>query len=73
MNLNFKDVFYFEAMLTPKLIVVIYWLLLFAAIISGLGVMIGGRSFGAFIGGLLTIIIGIVFARIWCELLIVSP
>jgi len=71
MNLSIKDLFFFDAMLTPKLITLIYWLLLLVAVISGLGIMFSGMSFTSFIGGLLTIIIGALFARIWCELLIV--
>jgi hypothetical protein len=71
MSLNIREVFFFDEMLTPKLITLIYWLLLFAAVISGLGIMFSGMSFTGFIGGLVTIILGAVFARIWCELLIV--
>ncbi len=71
MNFSFKDVFYFDEMLTPKLITLIYWLLLLLAVLSGLGIIFTGMSFSSFIGGLLAIIIGAVFARIWCELLIV--
>jgi len=71
MNLSIKDVFYFEEMLTPKLITLIYWLLLIIVIISGLAMIFTGLSFTSFIGGLLTIIVGAVFSRIWCELLIV--
>ena len=71
MNLSIKDLFFFDAMLTPKLITLIYWLLLLVAVISGLGIMFSGISFTGFIGGLFTIILGAVFARIWCELLIV--
>ena len=71
MNMNARNVFFLDEMLTPKIITLIYWLLLFAAVISGLGMMFSGMSFTGFIGGLFTIILGAVFARIWCELLIV--
>ena len=71
MNLNARDIFFFDEMLTPKLITLIYWLLLLASAVSGLGIMFSGMGFSGFIGGLLTIILGAVLARIWCELLIV--
>lgn len=64
-----KEVFFFESMLTPKIITAVYWLLLLASLISGLGMMFGPA--GSLLGGLGVIILGAVGARIWCELLIV--
>jgi len=69
-----KDVFFFNAMLTPKIITFVYWLLLFFAVVSGLGAMFGGYdglTFGKFLMGLGILVGGGVAARIWCELLIV--
>jgi len=66
-----RDVFYFDSMLTPKIITFVYWLMLLSVVISGLGTMFSGAGFGSFIMGLAMIIGGAVFARIWCELLIV--
>jgi len=69
-----RDVLFFDSMLTPKIITLVYWLLLFFAIVSGLGAMFsgfGGVTFGKFVMGLGIIIGGAVGARIWCELLIV--
>lgn len=69
-----RDLFHFDSMLTPKIITFVYWLLLLFAVISGLGTMFSGfngMSFGSFLMGLATIVGGAVFARIWCELLIV--
>ncbi|WP_353745153.1 DUF4282 domain-containing protein [Desulfonatronospira sp. MSAO_Bac3] len=40
-------------------------------VISGLGLMISGGTFSSFIGGLVTIVLGAAFTRIWCEILIV--
>jgi len=69
-----KEIFFFDSMLTPKIITIVYWLLLLSILISGLGAMFGGYG-GAGGGGILTglgiIILGAVSARIWCELLIV--
>ena len=63
-----KDLFFFDKMLTPKIIVFVYWLMLLSAIASGLGIMFAGDSF---FGGLGAAIGGIIGARIICELLIV--
>ena len=67
-----RELLFFDDMLTPKVITVVYWLLLLLVLIGGIGVMIGAPGgFGGFIGGLLAIVIGAVLARIWCEMLIV--
>ena len=71
MNLSFKDLLYFDEMLTPKIITVIYWLLLFITVVSGLGTMIGGSGIVGFLGGVLLIVFGAIGARVWCEILIV--
>ncbi|CAM3757773.1 DUF4282 domain-containing protein [Rheinheimera salexigens] len=64
-----KDVFFFNSMLTPKIITVVYWLLLISVIISGLGTMFTG--FAGFWQSLVIIVFGCIGVRIWCELLIV--
>lgn len=72
-----RDFFFFDRMLTPRMITFIYWLLLAVVVISGLGSMFagaamgGGFGFGSFIYGLVIIAVGAVMARIWCELLII--
>ncbi len=69
-----KDVLFFDKMLTPKIITFVYWLLLAAAVFGGIGSMFagyGGFGFGKFIMGIVYAAAGAVFARIWCELLIV--
>ncbi len=69
-----KELFFFNAMLTPKIITFVYWLLLFFAVVSGLTTMFGGYNgltFGNFLTGIGIIIGGGVGARIWCELMIV--
>ena len=64
-----RDIFFFDAMLTPKIITLIYWVLLLGALFSGLAVMFTGYN-GLF-KGLGIIVAGSIGARIWCELLIV--
>lgn len=67
-----RNVLFFDSMLTPKIITMVYWLLLFFAVISGLGTMFGGElSFGKFLMGIAVAVGGAIGARIWCELLIV--
>lgn len=65
-----RDILFFDSMLTPKIITLVYWLLLGAALVSGLGMMFAG-GFGSLLMGIMTVLAGAVGARIWCELLIV--
>jgi len=62
-----RDVLFFDKMLTPQLITLIYWILLVGSVLGGLVAMFTQ----SFLGGLLTIVFGALFSRIWCELLIV--
>lgn len=67
MNFSGKDLFFFNRMLTPSIITIVYWLLLLSVLLSGLG-MIFTQSF---FGGLAMLVFGAIGVRIWCELLIV--
>ena len=62
-----KDVFFFDSMLTPKIITFIYWGMLLFVLVGGLGSIFSGGV----IAGLGILIGGAVGSRIWCELLIV--
>lgn len=69
-----EDILYFNKMLTPKIITLVYWLALIGVVVAGLGTMFGGFggfSFGKFLTGLFIIVAGALGTRIWCELLIV--
>lgn len=69
-----KNLLFFDEMITPKIINFVYWLLLIATVLSGLGAMFGGYggfSIGGIFAGLAMIIGGAIGIRIWCELLIV--
>ncbi|HZJ81159.1 MAG TPA: DUF4282 domain-containing protein [Guyparkeria sp.] len=68
---DLKDLLFFDKMLTPRFITFIYWLLLAAVVVSGLGMMFVNFSFGSFLSGLFMMVIGAVVVRIWCELMIV--
>ena len=62
-----RDIFFFDKMLTPTIITFVYWLILAGCLISGLFSMFSGD----FLIGVGTIVGGVLFGRIWCELLIV--
>jgi hypothetical protein len=64
-----REVLFFESMLTPKIITVVYWLMLLGVLVSGLGAMF--TDYGGFWQGLGILIFGSIGVRIWCELLIV--
>lgn len=69
-----KSIFTFDSMLTPKLVTILYWLLIAASIITGLTTMFAGYygvTAESVIMGALTIVGGMLAARIWCELMIV--
>ncbi|MGC9456262.1 MAG: DUF4282 domain-containing protein [Halothiobacillaceae bacterium] len=66
-----RDIFFFDSMLTPKIITFIYWLLLVMVLIAGLGAMFSTGGLGGFLSGLVGILIGTVLVRVWCELMIV--
>jgi uncharacterized protein DUF4282 len=73
--MTIRDVLFFDAMLTPKVVTLVYWLLLITAVIAGLGTMfyMGFQymTFGTFMRGIAITIGGAIGARIWCELVIV--
>lgn len=63
-----KNIFFFDAMLTPKIITAVYWLCLVGIIVGGIGTMIHGELFA----GLLGMIIGGVFTRVCFEMIIIA-
>lgn len=73
--MNARSILFFDAMLTPKVITIVYWLLLLAALIAGLGTMFYTgfqyMTFGTFVRAVGFTLGGAIAARIWCELMIV--
>lgn len=65
-----RGLLFFDSMITPRVITFIYWLLLLMVLFWGLARMFSGGVAG-FITGLVSILVGAVVVRIWCELLIV--
>ncbi|MDX1476777.1 MAG: DUF4282 domain-containing protein [Saprospiraceae bacterium] len=66
---------FFDSLITPSVITIVYWLLLAANLLYGLFFVMfggfGGFTFTTFLLGLVYIVVGAVVIRIWCELLIV--
>jgi small-conductance mechanosensitive channel len=74
-KMNARNLFFFDDMLTPKFITLIYWIGLIAAVFAGVGsiFMMGFDyvTFGGFLKGLLITVLGAVAVRVWCELTMV--
>nr|MBF0685275.1 DUF4282 domain-containing protein [Pseudomonas sp.] len=65
-----KDIFFFDSMLTPKIITLLYWVGLVSVIVGAVAVMFGIFG-GGFWSGLAILVGGLIGTRLWCELLIV--
>lgn len=65
-----NDFLSFRKMITPLFIQVIFWITVIIIVLSGLFTMATGGSQGVFTG-LIMIVLGPLFARIYCELLII--
>lgn len=70
-----KDFLYFRKMITPVFIQIIFWVGVVLSVISGLAMIVNGAGsrFGGgsqVLTGLITIFIGPLFVRVYCEILI---
>ncbi|HGJ5866612.1 DUF4282 domain-containing protein [Arsenophonus nasoniae] len=69
-----KSLLRLDEMITPKIIIVFYWLGIIAVLFSGIGAIFAGSYsggfFSGFVGGLVIIVIGIISVRVSCELII---
>ncbi|MDP6436539.1 MAG: DUF4282 domain-containing protein [Gammaproteobacteria bacterium] len=63
-----RDILFFDTMLTPKIITVVYWIVLVSAVVTGVGVMFS-TSFWGGLGAMVAVIVG---TRIVCELMVVA-
>jgi len=61
----------FKSFITPKVITVLYWLMLFAVFVGGITTMFSGMGAAGFFLGLFVMIIGGISTRIYCELIMV--
>jgi len=66
-NLDKQYIFYLEEMVTPKLLTIFYWILLFAFITKGIGDIFEGD----FWRGLVWVVGGSLASRVACELVVV--
>jgi len=66
-KLDKQYIFYLEEMVTPKLLTIFYWILLFAFITKGIGDVFEGDFFR----GLVWIVGGSLASRVACELIVV--
>jgi len=69
-DFTMKDIFFFDSMLTPKIIIFIYWLGLISVVVGALATMFSEYG-GGFWSGLGVLLFGLIGTRVWCELLIV--
>jgi hypothetical protein len=60
----------FRKMITPVLIQVLFWVGIVVVVIAAL-VMMFGHGIAGFIGGLVYLVVGPIFVRVYCELIIV--
>lgn len=69
-----KSLLRLDEMITPKIIIVFYWLGIIAVLFSGIAAIFAGSHsggfFSGFIGGLAIIVISIISVRVSCELII---
>jgi hypothetical protein len=78
--LNFSDLFQWERFITPSIIKLFYWLALgitvlfgLAGVVSAIGTMImsPGLGFVMLVASLLGILVGVIFARIAAEFILI--
>ena len=62
-----RNVLFFDDMLTPKLITLIYWLGVIGVVVTSVTYMFSQN----FLAGLGMLIMGVIAVRVWCELIIV--
>jgi hypothetical protein len=63
-----KSIFFFDAMLTPKIITAVYWLCLLMLVIGGIVAIFNGEV----LRGLFAMVIGGVVTRVCFEMVIIA-
>ena len=59
----------FDEMVTPTFITIIYWIGIVLIVIGGVSSLFGG--FYAFLAGVIGTIVGLVFWRVFCEMMLI--
>jgi len=67
---NLGELLTFRKMITPVVIQVLFWVIVALCVISALVAFASGTAAGV-LGGLFMLILGPVFARVYCEMIIV--
>ncbi len=62
---------HFRKMITPTIITVVFWILVGIIVIAGLIALFAGNTGSDRFGGFLLLILGPLFVRVYCEILIV--
>ena len=68
--MDIKDFLSFRRMITPLIIQVIFWIGVGVCVIAGLIEIATGMP--SRLGGVVTLLLGPILVRIWCELVIVA-
>lgn len=76
MSMNVKELLGFRQMITPLIIQVLFWIGVVVCVIAGLSSIVGGAASqygggGRVLAGVLTLLLGPLVVRVYCELLIV--
>lgn len=72
--MNLKDFTSFDKMITPTIVKILFYIGVFLTIVCGLVEIIGGLASGEgslVFFGFITVIFGPIFAKVYCELLMV--
>jgi hypothetical protein len=77
---DLRDLFQWERFITPSIIKVFYWLAVVMAVLAGLQALLGGlglmfsspiAGLFAMVGGILIALVGVIFARIGAEFILI--
>jgi hypothetical protein len=70
-DFGFKDLLFFEKMITPMVVTYLYWLGILGSFISGLIIIFSSFSFGSLLSGIIFFIFGVICSRVFYELVII--
>lgn len=65
--MNIKDLFFLDKMLTPIIILILFWLGIFISVVGGLVAIVNGQV----LSGVGAMVLGPLICRIWSEMIIV--
>ncbi|HEY1364651.1 MAG TPA: DUF4282 domain-containing protein [Xanthobacteraceae bacterium] len=77
---DYRDLFQWERFITPSIIKVLYWLAVAVSVLFGLSGIVSGlvlltahplSGILSIVGSLLAILIGVLFARVACEFVLI--